>query len=199
LPPLRVPRAAGIGRVAQAVLLGIAGMGLLVPAAGAAGAQVRIVEPAAGATVNAASVPVALAVEGANLPADATRWPGPGLFHVALDGVDVLQTQELRFTLLAIPPGAHHLRVTLEGATPPVAPAEIAFTAQVVTPPAGASWLGAGGVAVAGAVMLVALLLLWLFWVRPQRVEELPDLPPGEPRDPAAPEESIELEPPQSR
>ena len=59
--------------------------------------------------------------------------------------------------------------------------------------------MGAGGVAVAGAIMLVALLLLWLFWVRPQRIEALPDLPPGATHDPAAPEESIELEPPQSR
>ena len=175
--------------MAQALLLSIAGLVLLVPVAGAAGAQVRIVEPAAGATVNAASVPVALVVEGANLPANSARWPGPGLFHVALDGVDVLQTQELHFTLLAIPPGAHRLRVTLEGANPPVAPAEIGFTAQVVAPPAGASWLGAGGVAVAAAVMLVALLLLWLIWVRPQRIEEQPD----------APEEPIELEPPASR
>jgi hypothetical protein len=172
---------------------------LLGPGAGAAGAQVRILEPTAGATVNAASVPVALAVEGANLPGDAARWPGPGLFHVALDGVDVLQTPELRFTLLAVPPGAHRLRVTLEGANPPMAPAEIGCTAQVVSPPAGASWLGAGGVAVAAAVMLVALLLLWLFWVRPQRIEELPAAPGGAAPDPGAPEESIELEPPPSR
>jgi hypothetical protein len=171
------------------------GLALLVPAAGAGGAQVRILEPTAGATVNAASVPVVLAVEGANLPADAARWPGPGVFHVALDGVDVLQTQELRFSLLAIPPGTHRLRVTLEGTTPPPVPAEVAFTAQVVAPPAGASWLGAGGVAVAGAVMLVALLLLWLVWVRPQRIEALPDPPPE-----AAPaDEPIELEPPPAR
>ena len=192
-------RGAGIGHAAQALLLSIAGLVLLVPGAGAAGAQVRILEPAAGATVNAASVPVVLAVEGPNLPADAARWPGPGLFHVALDGVDVLQTPELRFTLLAIPPGAHRLRVTLAGANPPVAPAEIAFTAQVVSPPAGASWLGAGGVAVAGVVMLAALLLLWVVWVRPQRIEELPDAPAGASPDPVAPEESIELEPPASR
>ena len=185
--------------MAQALLLGIVGLVLLVPGAGAAGAQVRILEPGEGATVNAASVPVALAVEGANLAAGSTRWSGPGLFHVALDGVDVLQTQELRFTLLAISPGAHRLRVTLEGADPPVAPGEIGFTAQVVAPPAGASWLGAGGVAVAAAVMLVALLLLWLFWVRPQQIEAVPDAPPGEPPDGAAPEESIELEPPPIR
>lgn len=183
----------------QALLLSIAGLVLLIPGAGAAGAQVRILEPTAGATVNAASVPVALAVEGANLPGDAARWPGPGLFHVALDGVDVLQTPELRFTLLAVPPGAHRLRVTLEGANPPMAPAEIRFTAQVVSPPAGASWLGAGGVAVAAAVMLVALLVLWLFWVRPQRIEELPAAPGGAAPDPGAPDESIELEPPPSR
>src|SRR5690349_8852146 len=174
-------------------------MALLMSSAWAAGGQVRILEPAPGATVNAASVPVALAVEGADLPANSTRWPGPGLFHVALDGVDVLQTAELHFTLLAIPPGAHRLRVTLEGATPPPAPAEIGFAAQVVAPPAGASWLGAGGVAVAATVMLVALLLLWLFWVRPQRIETLPDEPPGAPPDPSAAEEPIELEPPQGR
>jgi hypothetical protein len=196
---LRAARGASIGRVAQALLLSIAGLVLLVPGAGAADAQVRILEPAAGATVNAASVAVALVIEGANVPGDAARWPGQGLFHVALDGVDVLQTPELHFTLLAIPPGAHHLRVTLEGANPPVAPAEIAFTAQVVSPPAGASWLGAGGVAVAGAIMLVALLLLWLFWVRPQRIEELPDAPGDAAADPVAPEEPIELEPPPSR
>lgn len=178
------------------------GLALLVPAAGATGAQVRILEPAAGATVNAANVPVELAVEGANLPADATRWPGPGLFHVALDGVDVLQTQELRFSLLAIPPGAHRLRVTLEGAGPPPAPAEITFTAQVVAPPAGASWLGAGGVAVAAAVMLVALLLLWVVWVRPQRIEAIADARPGEMPDADAPnvqEEPGELDPPPAR
>lgn len=185
--------------MAQALLVGIAGLALLVPAAGAAGAQVRILEPAAGATVNAASVPVALAVEGADLPADAARWPGPGVFHVALDGVDVLQTQELRFTLLAIPPGAHRLRVTLEGANPPPAPTEIAFSAQVVAPPAGASWLGAGGVAVAAAVMLVALLLLWLVWVRPQRIEALPEAPPAAGEAPAAPDEPVELDPPPAR
>jgi len=138
----------------------------------------RIVQPAAEAVVDAAAVPVVLAVDGADLPAGATGWPHEGEFHIALDGVDVLQTTELRFTLMGIPPGAHRLRATLEGYPPAsLASEEVAFTAQSVGPGPGASWFLASTVAIAAGVMFGALVLLWLLWVRPRLVEPLDPAP----------------------
>ena len=171
--------------MARALLLWIVGAVLAAPS-GADALVLRIVQPAPEAVVDAAAVPVALAVDGADLSAGATTWPHAGAFHLALDGADVLQTTALQFTLMAVPPGPHRLRATLEGYAPtPIRSAEVALTAQSVPAGPGASWFLAGTVAIAGAIMVAALVGLWLFWVRPQRVEVVRAPPPDDaPEDP---------------
>ncbi len=156
--------------VARALLLAGMGAGLLLSSAAAAPLpRVRIVEPGAGSLVEGATVPIVLAVDGADLPAAATRWPGPGTFHLALDGTDVVQTPELRFTLMGVPPGAHRLQATLQDSGATALPsAEVAFTARSSPAAPGASWYLAGTVALAAAVMFGGLLVLWWVWVRPQ-------------------------------
>jgi hypothetical protein len=158
---------------------------MLVPIAVAADRTIVIRQPAAGSTVNALSVPVELDVAGVDLGGQ-TRWPGPEQFHVVLDGVDVLQTNELRFALMGVAPAAHRLEVRLDGAAgATVAPAEVTFTAQVPASPPGASWLLSGLVAAAGVGILGLLGLLWIIWVRPQRAEPFYDPPPAQ-ENPAA-------------
>ncbi|HMA35259.1 MAG TPA: hypothetical protein VKY74_12390 [Chloroflexia bacterium] len=175
------------GALARSLLLvGLWGAGI-VPGHAAPAPQIRIVQPVAGATVNAASVEIRLTVDGVSLAPTAAQWPAAGVFHLALDGVDVLQTRELRFALMGVPPGAHRLRVTLEGYPGgPVAPADVAITAVAVAPPAGATWLLAGTVAGVAGVMLVVLVGLWLVWVRPQQVEALYDAAAGPDEDESA-------------
>ncbi|HUS17676.1 MAG TPA: hypothetical protein VM536_21985 [Chloroflexia bacterium] len=179
--------------MARTLLLLLLSMFIGVPGAAAEDRRIVIREPMAGSTVNAVSVPVELAVEGMDLGTQA-RWPGPGQFHVALDGVDVLQTTELRFALMGVAPGPHRLGVQLDGASATaVAPAEVGFTAQVVAPPAGASWLLSGLVATTGAGILGLLAVLWIVWVRPNQAEPIYDSPA-----PDAPE-ATELEAGESR
>ncbi len=160
--------------VARALLLAGLGAALLLSSAAAATApRVRIVQPGAGAVVEGATVPIVLAVDGTDLPAATGRWPGPGSFHLALDGTDVVQTSELHFTLMGIPPGAHRLQATLEDSGATALPSEVvAFTARSSPPAAGASWYLAGTVALVAGVMFGALLLLWFFWVRPQHADD---------------------------
>ena len=163
------------GLVARALLLPLLGVLLFAPHLPAAQElRLRIVQPAPGGVADGAAVVVALTVEGGDLPAGATSWPHAGQFHIALDGVDVLQTAELRFTLMGVAPGAHRLQATLEDyQAAPLASAEVPFTARNVAPGPGASWFLAGTVALVALVMFAGLLLLWLFWVRPQRTEAL--------------------------
>ena len=178
------PKCAIMALMARALLLLVAVSGgeaaMAAPVRAAPALRLRIVQPVPGGVVNGAAFSVQLAVEGAGLDSAATRWPPPGTFHITLDGVDVLQTPELRFTLMGVPAGAHRLGATLAGATGgPLVAAEVPFTAQAVAPPAGASWVLAGAVAAVGAGILGLLVWLWLAWVRPQRAELLYDPPPS--------------------
>ncbi len=163
--------------MAQALLLCVLAWALAGPAIGvAAPLQVRIIQPAAGATVDAATVAIQLSVDGAAPVAGATQWTGGGGFHVRIDDQDVVQTRELRFVLMALAPGPHHLRVTLEDyAGGPVAPAEVAFTAQGRATPAGSTWALAAPVALVAVLLMGGLLIGWLRWVRPQQAEPLYD------------------------
>ena len=79
--------------------------------------QISIQQPPADAMVIGSEVRVALATTGsvALSPPSDHEWPTPGLFHVYLDEVDVLQTPLLQFSIQPIAPGPHTLRVTLEG------------------------------------------------------------------------------------
>lgn len=168
--------------VAQALLL--LGWGLLMTAGvvKADGLQIRIIQPAPGATVDAATVPVQLTVDGAALPANATQWTAGGGFHVRMDDQDVVQTRELRFALLAVAPGPHHLRVTLEDyAGGPASAAEVAFTAQGHALPSGTTWAFAAPVAGLAVLLIGGLLVGWVRWVRPQQAEAMYD---EEPRGP---------------
>ena len=169
--------------VAQALLL--VWLGLLViggPAPAAAALQVRIIQPAPGATVDAATVPIELTVDGAALPVGAMQWTAGGGFHVRLDDQDVVQTRALRFALLAVAPGPHRLRVTLEDdPAGSAAPAEVAFTAQGHSLPTGTTWALAGPVAALAVLLIGGLLVGWLRWVRPQQAEAVYDEPPREP------------------
>ncbi len=177
MPP-RYPRT-----VAHALLL--VWLGLLItgaPVGAAAGLQVRIIQPAPGAIVDAATVPIQLTVDGAALPAGATQWTAGGGFHIRLDDQDVVQTRELRVALLAVAPGPHRLRVTLEDYPGGAAgPAEVTFSAQGHAAPAGTTWALAGPVAVLAVLLISGLLVGWLRWVRPQQAEAVYD---EEPRGP---------------
>ncbi len=169
--------------VAQALLLVWLGVLLGGGSVGATAAlQVRIIQPAPRATVDAATVPIELTVDGAALPLGTTQWTAGGGFHVRLDDQDVVQTRELRFALLAVAPGPHRLRVTLEDyAGGSVSPAEVAFTAQGHSLPTGTTWALAGPVAALAVLLIGGLLVGWLRWVRPQQGEAVYDEPPREP------------------
>jgi hypothetical protein len=152
--------------------------------------QVRITRPQPGAHITSAEVLVTLATTGtvALTPAEANEWPAPGLFHVLLDGVDVIQTPRLQFSIQPVAPGPHTLRIELQdwpGGT--AAPAEVAFTVASTPLPTGSSWWLAGTVATLAVVLLVSLSLLWLRWVRPVQVNPLydaaEDAPPAPPAD----------------
>ena len=140
--------------------------------------QVRIVQPGAGAIITGTEVLVALATEGAVrlAPDDSAEWNQAGLFHVFLDGVDVLQTPLLRFSLQPLAPGPHTLRVELQDwPGGPATPAEVRFTVVAAPPPTGASWWLAGTVLALALVLGGGLLLLWFFWVRPLQVAPVYD------------------------
>jgi hypothetical protein len=175
-------------------------LGILMAAAGAGAThaqtppggqvQVRITRPQPGAHITSAEVLVTLATTGtvALTPAEANEWPAPGLFHVLLDGVDVIQTPRLQFSIQPVAPGPHTLRIELQdwpGGT--AAPAEVAFTVASTPLPTGSSWWLAGTVATLAVVLLVSLSLLWLRWVRPVQVNPLydaaEDAPPAPPAD----------------
>ncbi len=151
-------------------------MGVLMVGATAAQAQtpiagqvaVQITRPQAGERIASAQVLVTLATTGdiALSAPGADEWPGPGLFHVLLDGVDVLQTPLLQFSIQPVAPGPHTLRVELQDWTGTATPAQVAFTVAP-TPLTGGTWWLAGTVAVVAVLLLGSLSLLWLRWVRP--------------------------------
>jgi hypothetical protein len=146
--------------------------------------QVQITRPQPGEPITSAEVLVALATTGAVAvaPPGASEWPGPGEFHILLDGVDVLQTPQLQFSIQPVAPGPHTLRVELQDWTGgPAAPAEVAFTVAPAPPPTGSSWWLAGTVAALGVVLLLGLSVLWLRWVRPVQVNPLYDEEAEEP------------------
>jgi hypothetical protein len=139
---------------------------------------VRITRPQPGERLTSAEVLVALATTGAVAlsPPGASEWPPPGMFHVILDGVDVIQTRRLQFSIQPVAPGPHTLRVELQdwpGGT--AAPAEVAFTVAPAPLPNGSTWWLAGTVAVLAVILLVGLSLLWLRWVRPVQVNPVYD------------------------
>lgn len=170
-------------RLAQLLLLGIlvagAGAEAVVAQTPADGqVQVRITRPQPGEQITSAEVLVTLATTGTVVltPAEANEWPAPGLFHVLLDGVDVIQTPRLQFSIQPVAPGPHTLRVELQGwPGGTAAPAEVAFTVAPTPLPVGSSWWLAGTVATLAVVLLVSLLLLWLRWVRPVQVNSVYD------------------------
>lgn len=165
--------------LAQLVLIGIVLVG-----SGAAHAQtptggpvqVRIMRPQPGERVTSAEVLVTLATTGAVAlsPPGASEWPAPGQFHVLLDGVDVIQTPRLQFSIQPVAPGPHTLRVELQDwSGGPVTPGEVAFTVAPTPLPSGSTWWLAGTVAALAVVLLVSLSVLWLRWVRPVQVNPL--------------------------
>ncbi len=167
---LRTPRSAFRG-LAQLMLTGMLVVGATAdqaqtPTAGQV--AVQITRPQAGERIASAQVLVTLATTGdiALSAPGASEWPGPGLFHVLLDGVDVLQTPLLQFSIQPVAPGPHTLRVELQDWTGTTTPAEVAFTVAP-TPLTGGTWWLAGTVAVLAALLLGSLSLLWLRWVRP--------------------------------
>lgn len=166
----RTPHSALV-RLAQLML-----MGVLMGGAAVAQAQtptggsvaVQITRPQAGEQVTSTKILVTLATTGtvALSAPGASEWPGPGLFHVLLDGVDVLQTPQLQFSIQPVTPGPHTLRVELQDWTGTATPAQVAFTVAPA-PLTGGTWWLAGTVAALGVVLLGSLSLLWLRWVRP--------------------------------
>lgn len=140
--------------------------------------QIQITRPTPGESIPSAEVLVSLATTGgvALTPPGAGEWPTPGEFHVLLDGVDVLQTPRLQFSIQPVASGPHTLRVELQdwpGGT--ATPAEVAFTVAPTPPPTGTSWWLAGTVAALAVVLLLGLSLLWLRWVRPVQADPLYD------------------------
>ena len=133
-------------------------------------AAVRIVLPAPGAVLTGTQVLIALAGPDGGLP------PG-AVYHLLLDGADVLQTAEPRISLQPVAPGPHTLRVELQDAAGGVlaAPASVAFTLVAAPATPGATWWLGGIVALLAAVLSLALLLLWLLWVRPVQMQPLSD------------------------
>jgi hypothetical protein len=143
--------------------------------------QIAIAQPSAGATITGTEVLVALAIGGdirLNPDAGDTQWNEPGLFHVFLDQVDVLQTPLLRFSLQPVVPGPHTLRVEMQDwPAGRATPAATTFTVAAAPLPPGASWWLGGTVVVLAVVLGGGLLLLWLFWVRPLQMAPVYDGP----------------------
>jgi hypothetical protein len=178
---LRAPRSA-FGGLAQLLLIGWLVLGGATVHAqtptGTGQVQIQITRPTSGERIPSAEVLVTLVTTGdiAVAPPTASEWPGPGEFHVLLDGVDVLQTTRLQFSLTPVTPGAHTLRVELHdwpGGT--ATPAEVAVTVAPTPPPTGTSWWLAGTVAGVAVILLVSLSLLWLRWVRPVQANPVYD------------------------
>jgi hypothetical protein len=140
--------------------------------------QVLITRPQPGEQIPSTEVLVALATSGAVTvgPPVAGAWPPPGEFHILLDGVDVLQTAQLQFSIQPVAPGPHTLRAELQDwPGGPASPAEVAFTVTPAPPPTGSTWWLAGTVAAVAVVLLISLSLLWLRWVRPVQAAPLYD------------------------
>src|SRR5207247_2414158 len=78
--------------------------------------QVRIDRPQAGEVITGSEVLIAVATTGdvRLTPGNGTGWSEAGEFHVFLDGVDVLQTPALAFSIQPVAPGPHTLRVDLQ-------------------------------------------------------------------------------------
>jgi hypothetical protein len=186
-PPTPVPQprilhaALLLAQVLLILIAGAAGQAAASAAAqtGATGqVEIHISQPAPGAVITGSEVLVQLATTGVvALPAaGVAQWPEAGLFHIFLDGTDVLQTPLVQFSLQPVTPGPHRLRVELQDwPAGQAAPAEAAFTVVPAPPQPGASWWMAGTVAAVVAVLFSALLLLWLFWVRPVQVSPVYD------------------------